>query len=345
MAKHAQNRNERDGEARERELRDHAAQASALLGARTAQRRAVDTDSLPESKPGDQPRKRLKAQGKQGRGLLAFLRRNIVYIACVVAVIAVFVVGLLVLRVVLPAVNVIGDHAAEEAGYVSPYDWTKLDRSDGRFRYVVDGQVKSRLGVDVSENQHDIDWGAVASDGIDFAMIRLGYRGATEGDLYLDGYYQRNLDGARAAGLGCGVYFFSQAVTVEEAVAEADFVLEHLNGTPLEYPIAFDSETVSLSHEVSRTADLSNDAMTAIAEAFCNRVKAAGYRPMIYGNRIDLSRYHYSSLEQNPIWWAEYGAVAPTNNIDIDLWQYANDGSVAGIPTSVDMNIDVSNAV
>lgn len=229
--------------------------------------------------------------------------------------------------------------------YVSPYDWNNLVRENGRWSYVVNGQVKSRLGIDVSENQHEIDWDQVADDGIDFAMIRVGYRGTTQGDLYLDAYYWDNLDGARSAGIDCGLYFFSQAISAEEAIEEADFVLTYLNGTPLEYPIAFDSEEVAVGIGTARTAGLSRDEMTAIAEAFCKRIEEAGYTAMVYGNSRDLSRYRRAEMEQRLLWWAEYGSPVPLARIDIAMWQYSNEGSVAGISTNVDMNMDLRGAL
>ena len=237
-------------------------------------------------------------------------------------------------------------HALEEEAqrYTTPYDWTKLDRSNGRYAYVVDGQVKSRLGIDVSESQESIDWQAVADDGIEFAMIRLGYRGATEGDLYLDDYFEENFAGAREAGLDCGVYFFSQAVNPDEAVEEAQFVLDQLGGAQLEYPIAFDSEVVS-GVAGARTQFLTREEMTAVADAFCTHLEMAGYRTLVYGNAGDLSRYSDEVVNDGGIWWAEYNAPQPAHYLDIVMWQYANEGSVAGIGTGVDMNIDLSGVL
>lgn len=264
---------------------------------------------------------------------------NLKYILGVVAVALVAALGIIIAApLILQGAD--ADRLRESA-YVSPYDWSKLDRTDGRYRYVVEGEERSRIGIDVSENQHAIDWDAVAADGIDFAMVRLGYRGATAGDLYLDEYYWANLDGARDAGLDCGVYFFSQANTPEEAVEEADFVLEYLNGTSLEYPVAFDSEEKVLDLAQSRTTGLDNASMTAIMDAFCQRIEEAGYETIVYGNAHDLSRYRRSSLEGKEIWWAEYEAPAPSNRIDIALWQYSNAGRVSGIDGYVDMNIDL----
>lgn len=285
-------------------------------------------------------------QQEYPRNLADYIRRNAAYIAGVAAV-AVVVAALVVVAGAFMTGCSSGEPAAEgeEPAYVSPYDWDGLDRSDERYRYFADGKLKSRVGIDVSENQHDIDWYSVAADGIDFAMVRVGYRGATAGDLYLDEYYWANLDGARAAGLDCGVYFFSQAQTVDEVVEEADFVLEYLNGTSLEYPVVFDSEEIVLNLEQSRTTGLGNDQMTAIANAFCERVEAAGYDSMIYGNGDDMARYNYDEIAGHPIWWAEYETPYPHHDLDIAMWQYSNAGEVAGISVPVDLNIDLSEAL
>ena len=272
-------------------------------------------------------------------------QRSIGPILLVLLVVALFVAAVFIVRSCSQQPE---DDASEQnraATYVSPYDWKNLVREDSRWAYVVDGQVKSRLGIDVSENQHEIDWDLVANDGIDFAMIRLGYRGTSEGDLYLDAHYWDNLDGARAAGIDCGLYFFSQAINEEEAREEAEFVLTYLNGTPLEYPIAFDSEEVALGIGEARTAGLSKEQMTAIAEAFCQRIEQDGYTAMVYGNASDISRYRRAAMERRLVWWAEYGSPMPLANIDIAFWQYSNEGQVDGISTYVDMNMDLRGAL
>lgn len=287
------------------------------------------------------------AQQHYPKGIVEFIRRNGAYVVGVVGVVVAATVLVVVAGALLTGCSgcATEHEAAEEPGYVSPYDWTKLERDGDRMRYVVDGEVKSRVGVDVSENQHDVDWEAVAADGIDFAMVRVGYRGATEGDLYLDEMFWANLDGARAAGLDCGVYFFSQARTVDEAVEEADYVLTYLNGTPLEYPVVFDSEEVVMNLETSRTTGLTDDQMTTIAQAFCRRIEEAGYRAMVYGNGDDMSRYDYEGISDYPVWWAEYETPAPDHDLDITMWQYTNAGEVAGIPAAVDLNIDLSEVL
>ncbi len=268
-----------------------------------------------------------------------FIGNNIVYILSVLAV--ALIVLLLVFGVRAFSDLTSGQNPDE---YVSPYDWSKIDNSTDHYAYVVNGEVKSRLGIDVSEYDHEIDWNAVANDGIEFAIIRLGYRGATEGDLYLDEYYEQNLSGAKAAGLDCGVYFFSQAITTEEAIEEADFVLANLNGASLEYPIAYDFESVS-GVGSTRTNGLSNEELTAIADAFCDRIEQGGYRTLVYGNSRDLRSYDVDATTGRGIWWAEYGVDSPSHWLDIVMWQYASDGHVQGMSTGVDMNLDLSNVL
>lgn len=281
----------------------------------------------------------------QRQTLVQFMRQNSTYILSVVAVVALAVIMVVLVRTFLLQMPGAETDVATDAEYESPYNWELLDRDGDQYAYVEDGQAKSRLGIDVSENQGEIDWGAVAADGVEFAMIRLGYRGATEGDLYLDARFQENLEGAKAAGIDCGIYFFSQANSEKEAKAEADFVVKNLGGTALEYPVAFDSEEVAMGLDQARTSGLDDDAMTAITNAFCKRVEKAGYRSIVYGNQIDLARLKHEQLDGRAIWWAEYDAEEPTATMDIAMWQYSNAGTVAGISTEVDMDIDLSPAL
>ena len=277
--------------------------------------------------------------------LWEFIRQNVRYIALVVIVVALVTAGIFAARALLPT-SVSSENSTSSnapSAPVSPYDWTCLERNNGRYSFVVDGQVRSRLGVDVSENQHEIDWNAVAGDGIEFALIRLGYRGSTEGGLFVDDNFWSNIEGARAAGLDIGVYFFSQADNVDEAIEEAELVVSQLEGIKLEYPVGFDSEVVNFKGAEAPTANLTRDEMTAIAQAFCKRVKEAGYDAMIYGNAYDLARYKFDDMADWPIWWAEYGASSPSTTSVIDFWQYSNSGMVAGISTVVDLNLDLRN--
>lgn len=227
--------------------------------------------------------------------------------------------------------------------YVSPYDWAGLSRDGDRLTYSEDGETRSQVGVDVSDHQGEVDWQAVASDGIDFAFVRVGNRGYTEGGLSVDGRFAENADGAEAAGLEVGVYFFSQAVSVEEAREEADLVLSQLNGCALSLPVAFDHEPVA--DPSGRANNLDRATLTACAVAFCERVEAAGYTTMVYGNKGDMARYDRAALGDRPVWFAEYDAAVPSGQFDFAIWQYTNGGSVAGIATPVDLNLRFTDAL
>ena len=192
------------------------------------------------------------------------------------------------------------EDAAEPAAqaYVSPYDWSGLERSGDRLAFRENGEVRSQLGVDVSDHQGAIDWSAVASEGVDFAFVRVGNRGYTEGALYADARYAENIDNATSAGLDVGAYFFSQAVTVEEAREEAEFVLRLLAGRYLALPVAYDHEPVA--DGAGRANNMDRETLTACARAFCERLEQGGYGTMIYGNSGDMARYDRADLGGRP---------------------------------------------
>ena len=237
---------------------------------------------------------------------------------------------------------------ATEQQWVSPYDWSNLKQLENGFLayYNADGSLASEAGVDVSEHDGDIDWQAVKAAGADFAMIRLGYRGYSQGTLALDDYFLANIKGASDAGLKVGVYFFSQAITADEARQEAQYVIDTLAGLgiTLAYPVAFDQEPIT-NGDVARTDNITDEQLTANAIAFCQAVEQAGYQAMIYGNQHDLARLDLTGeLGAYPLWYAEYEAAGnvPTGKFDFAMWQYTASGTVSGIPTTagqVDMNI------
>ena len=222
---------------------------------------------------------------------------------------------------------------------LNPYDRSAFTTdSRGRLVYEQDGK-RAKTGVDVSTYQKEIDWQAVAADGIDFAILRLGYRGYTEGGLFLDKTFERNLQGALNAGLDVGVYFFSQAVTPEEAEQEADYVCSALDGYDITYPVAFDWEPIS--DESARTNGLDGETLTQCADAFCARVKEAGYTPAVYFNQsLGYLRYDLRELTDYALWLAEYDSK-PDFYYHFDLWQYTHTGQVAGIEGNVDLDLDL----
>ncbi|MBQ8781278.1 MAG: glycoside hydrolase family 25 protein [Oscillospiraceae bacterium] len=224
---------------------------------------------------------------------------------------------------------------------VNTRDYSNLSlNEDNRYTYYVNGEKASFTGIDVSYFQEDIDWQKVAADGIDFVILRAGYRGYETGKINEDSKFEEYAKGASEAGLDIGVYFYSQALTEEEAKAEAQFVCELLEPYEIAYPVAFDWEVTG--EEAARTNDISPETLTKCALAFCNEIAAAGYRPMLYGNlRMALLKFDLRSLHQYDFWFAQYkdGHHPPEYPYELSIWQYASDGKVDGISGDVDMNI------
>lgn len=219
---------------------------------------------------------------------------------------------------------------------VCEYD-TNLLVKDGSTMYYNDPAYTTAIGIDVSSYQGEIDWEKVADAGIEFAMIRLGGRGYSEGALYEDKFFRQNLQGASEAGIKVGVYFFSQAISVGEAAEEARFVLELLDGFPLDYPVVYDWEIIT--NDTARTDDMSKSALTKCAITFCEAVADEGYTPMIYyGSRVGYTKLDLRKLTDYDVWYAQY-APWPTMYYDFRIWQYTDSGKVPGIEGDVDMNI------
>lgn len=222
---------------------------------------------------------------------------------------------------------------------VTPNPWTEADfELVGTQPRYLGTDYRTLRGVDVSEHQHRVDWGQVARSGVDYAYIRLGRRGYTEGGLFLDPFYHTNMSGASAAGLRRGVYFFSQAVTVQEAIEEARFVLENLGGQPLDLPIVFDWEKIDSAD--SRTLSLPRETRTDCAVAFCETIRAAGYAPAVYFNR-NLGYYGYdlSRLTDYSFWFALPEAGWPSFYYAMDSWQFSFTEDVPGIEGETDMSL------
>lgn len=231
----------------------------------------------------------------------------------------------------------------EEWVLISPYlpkheyDFTKLVCQSERMKYYENGKQISFTGIDVSKYQDYIDFVKVKKSGIDYCMIRAGARGYGSGQLIEDEYFAENLKRASDAGLDIGVYFYSQAVSKEEAVEEANFVLERLEGYTIKYPIAFDMEMVIT--DKARTDSLSKAERTDIAKAFLETISASGYKTAIYGNKEWLiKRIDMSKLSGYDVWLAQEQDI-PDYPYSFTMWQYSTKGSVDGIVGWVDMNI------
>lgn len=206
--------------------------------------------------------------------------------------------------------------------------------SDGRITYT-GGQAL--FGIDVSHHQGKINWAAAAADGVDFALIRMGYRGYSEGGIFTDSSFAYNLDQAQKQGVAVGLYFFSQAITVEEAEEEARYLLAGLGDTVITGPIVFDWEEIAGTD--ARTDYVKRETLTDMAAAFCAVIEEAGHKAMVYFNQ-ETGYFHYdlSRLEQYGFWLAEYKSH-PSFYYDFDIWQYSSTGRVAGIQGSVDLNL------
>ena len=197
--------------------------------------------------------------------------------------------------------------------------------------------ITGQIGIDVSSHQGYIDWPAVAAAGVDYAIIRAGFRGYGDGSTNQDETFQDNIQGALDSGLQVGVYFFSQALDQEEAVAEAREVLDMVSGYDLHYPIYFDWEPIE--DDSARTATISATELTQCAQAFCSTIEEAGYEAGVYFNlSLAMGLYHLYELKDYDFWLAEYQDV-PSYPFAIDMWQYTNEGAVPGISTDVDLNL------
>ena len=195
--------------------------------------------------------------------------------------------------------------------------------------------------MDVSSHQKEIDWARVAASGVQFAMIRVGYRGYSVGSINKDAYFDQNIQGALDNGLEVGVYFFSQATSVEEAEEEALQTLAWIEGYDITYPVVFDWEQVD--QDSSRTKDAEGKTTTECAQTFCSMVEEAGYTAMTYGSpsKIYAGGLQLEELTQYPFWLAHYTRDwAPSSfRYHYHMWQYSSSGEVDGIEGRVDLDL------
>ncbi|MDD6991321.1 MAG: glycoside hydrolase family 25 protein [Oscillospiraceae bacterium] len=222
------------------------------------------------------------------------------------------------------------------------YDMNLLETDEKKHKTLFDesGNKRSRFGIDVSSYQQNIDWQAVKADGVEFAILRIGYRGYETGQLTEDKYFRRNLEGAKAAGIETGVYFFSQALTSEEALEEAEYVINLLaeTGAELAFPVVFDWEFPT-DEDPARTDGMAGEIQTVCCRVFCDRIKEAGYEPMYYSTiNTAIFRYDMGELSDIPLWLADYNRTC-NFTYDYKMWQYSCSGVVDGIEGLVDFNI------
>lgn len=222
---------------------------------------------------------------------------------------------------------------------LNDYDVANLNKLDtGEFQYLTDGQVTSHKGIDVSTYQKKIDWNLVAQDGVEFAIIRVGIRGwGSEGTMKEDAQFKANIEGAIAAGVKVGVYFFTQAITEAEVDEEVQFVLDSIAPYKIDCPVVLDVEKVS--DDRARMNKLTPEERTALALRFCEAIENAGYKPMLYHNtEMSALMIDIAAFEKYDKWYAYYSDKM-FYPYAYKIWQYSDKGRVNGISTDVDMNI------
>lgn len=219
------------------------------------------------------------------------------------------------------------------------YDLTGFVNQSDRMKYYKDNKVISYLGVDISERQGYVDFNNLKKAGIDFCMIRVGARGYGTGQLILDESFSENMKRALDAGLEVGVYFFSQAITQEEVMEEANLVLDALTDYNITYPVAFWMEYVE--NDTARVEQLTKTAKTEIAKTFLDTMRTAGYTPMLYGKKEWLiKKLDLSMLGDVDIWLAQYEKT-PDYPYAFSMWQYTNYAIVDGISGSTTLNVSM----
>lgn len=239
--------------------------------------------------------------------------------------------------------KIITDSGEEEWVLIEPqlekhaYDFKNLVCQSDIMRYYKDGKEISYVGVDISEKQGYVDFNKLKKAGVDFCMIRVGARGYGTGQLLLDESFQDNMKRATDAGLEVGVYFFSQAITQEEVMEEANLVLECIADYEVSFPVAFYMEYVE--NDTARVEQLTKTDKTEIAKTFLDTIRTAGYSPLLYGKKEWLlKKLDLTELSDYDVWLAQYENI-PDYPYKFSMWQYACYGTIDGISGSANLNI------
>lgn len=220
---------------------------------------------------------------------------------------------------------------------LNKYDWTNLVANDNQYKYYSNGKLVSFLGVDIDRTQGEVDFARLKSEGIDFCMLRVGIRGYKTGVIQLDEDFRDNLIKATEAGLDVGVYFSSQAITEIEGVEEAQAVIDAIGDVKILYPVAIAMEQVD--NDTARSEILKVGDRTKVVLAFLNKIKSAGFKPMIYGDKtwllkdIELASFATSTV------WLNDNSETPDYPYVFDMWQYADGVAIPGVNGTVNMNI------
>lgn len=219
------------------------------------------------------------------------------------------------------------------------YDYTKMEEKAGLKRYMENGKEISYVGADISKQTGSVNFVSMKAAGVDYVMIRIGGRGYSSGQITLDENFKENIEGAIEEGIDIGIYFYSQAITQDEAIEEVNFVVQNLEPyrAHVKYPIAFDMEFVA--NDEARIDGLSREDRTNIAVSFLEGVKAAGYVPMLYGDKewllkeVDLAK-----LQDYDVWLTQESDI-PDYPYQYAMWQYSTKGVLNGVKGDANLNI------
>jgi len=221
------------------------------------------------------------------------------------------------------------------------YDTAKFVYQNPQMKYYVNGKQASWFGVDISSKQGIVDFEKLKKAGVDFVMIKVGGRGYSSGNIVLDSSYKDYMNGAKNAGLGIGVYFYSQAVDKDEVCEEAETLLELIKDYPVKYPVVFDMESVE--GDMARTDALDVSTRTELARIFLKTIKAEGYTPMLYGDKEWLvTKLDLEKLQDYDVWISQE-ADTPDYPYEYTMWQYNKSGTVSGISGTAGLNISLVN--
>ena len=239
-------------------------------------------------------------------------------------------------EVVIPKSKVSSANSSEDAEKTKKTGGSAVSQEQAQTMFENVGQKS--MGIDVSQHQGKIDWAAVRNSGVEFAIIRVGYRGQTQGGIYEDRYFKTNMSGAIANGIKVGVYFYSTAINEEEALEEAAWVVKKIAPYSVTYPVVYDFEDFN----AHRCANVDGAQATKNALIYLNYVKSNGYEPMMYANKSDITKRMSRGSFSCKFWLAHYTEKTDYTG-NVNMWQYTSQGNVPGISGGVDMNIAYFN--
>lgn len=239
-------------------------------------------------------------------------------------------------EVVIPKSKVSSVKSAEDAETNKKTGGDKVSQEQAETMFENVGQKS--MGIDVSHHQGKINWAQVKASGVEFAIIRVGYRGQTSGGIYEDAYFKTNMNGAISNGIKVGVYFYSTAINENEALEEAAWVVKKIAPYSITYPVVYDFEDFN----AKRCVNVGGAQATSNALTYLNFVKANGYEPMMYANKNDITTKMSRSSFSCKFWLAHYTSQTDYTG-NVNMWQYTSKGTVPGISGWVDMNIAYFN--